>query len=1042
MTDRFFPPPDLFAAVAIGAPPEGDPSVPADLDLPPGVHLRVLPSPALGFPLAPFGIFRVHPFPVDLEDVLWRDREGNVVGPDLASAGGVLFADTAPPPNDEFDIALEVVTDGLDGTATLLDRVGDRVLAVRSQPPFILGGPRPDRVRIEGRATELGLRAWRVNAGVVLEELLNGDPLDPLGLPIEGDRPPWYTGGQGREAARLRVENGAPLRLGPPDEPDGPFSRATPENEVARVLAHEDALFDACDAMLADPATLPSARRARLTQAAHTDEHGHHPEQFAEVHLAGSLLVQAMDPGVGRYLGLVGRLDERPDWEHLVAYAAIGLFAVDAQATLPDGRLLVDALGTFHPLVESVCDRYAALVGAQDALRLLADRWGPERLVLRGLIALAAAVPPPDLPRVPQPKVGRSRWLPGGEEPSSTWRQELLVPPSPLGSLLALALLEDGEWKSRHEKTVLPPPADPPERANPLLLGRTRERPPLAATGLVSDANPLTSGSENRYRVALADLFGRFGPPEELAVPEPARPGPPAPALRADVALDGPDGAAGPPASPGTVMVRVPVPSVRERAAGSLHVDTLELSFDGVPLPPRGVPRSAGGTIEILEVPIPLPALGVGERRRSRVSAAFVDTAGARSPSTEVSVGYTDRRRPPVLKTAIGIVWTSRPGPSQEVELKLRWRGSAGMTYRVYVADAKSLGLAAGSRAAVAADGGHRDLAHTLGGRDRFRLLTDPPLKAVGDWVTLDERLPRALTTVQFLRVVPATEGGREAEFDACPVVAVAVPSDRRPPPPRVSAEVAAPGGRAKITILASGLDLVELRAREPGLFTEPPGPAARPPRFRLRRAAGPVAAPLYAREIARGDLQVHGAAADAVFQGELDDPHELAPFVRYSYWAEVQMPPERRVEAGSTETSASDVLPVEPGQIADLPGLFSAASAPATVLAAPADAPPPLEGATASVMAEAGQVRAVLAAPATPGVHELAVAPYRLRIWEQWGGGEITAAGPDVDVHGAALAWQGTPRPSADAPLPLVLHVAVVDPLGRQGTLAAVTGA
>jgi hypothetical protein len=71
--------------------------------------------------------------------------------------------------------------------------------------------------------------------------------------------------------------------------------------------------------------------------------------------------------------------------------------------------------------------------------------------------------------------------------------------------------------------------------------------------------------------------------------------------------------------------------------------------------------------------------------------------------------------------------------------------------------------------------------------RTSFWLLTDPPLTAAVGQVVLSEVLPRALTSVQIVRIVPITSDGREAEFDSCPVVAIAVPTDRRPPAPTPS---------------------------------------------------------------------------------------------------------------------------------------------------------------------------------------------------------------------------------------------------------------
>src|SRR5439155_22310825 len=125
---------------------------------------------------------------------------------------------------------------------------------------------------------------------------------------------------------------------------------------------------------------------------------------------------------------------------------------------------------------------------------------------------------------------------------------------------------------------------------------------------------------------------------------------------------------------------------------------------------------------------------------------------------------------------------------------------------------------------------------------------------------------------------------GGEAKFDSCGVVPVAVPSDRTPPPPRVRASVDADTGAATVTITGLGLDLVELEASEPGLFTEPPTADAVAPEFRLRRASGPVNDPVYAREIARGPLEVTREDGVVSFTATIYDPVALGPFIRYSY--------------------------------------------------------------------------------------------------------------------------------------------------------------
>jgi hypothetical protein len=371
------------------------------------------------------------------------------------------------------------------------------------------------------------------------------------------------------------------------------------------------------------------------------------------------------------------------------------------------------------------------------------------------------------------------------------------------------------------------------------------------------------------------------------------------------------------------------------------------------------------------------------------------------------------------------------------VELKLAWPASAGTQYRVYIADQKTLQVPGTTRPAVAVEAGRRDRLNSLGGRNQFRLLTDPPIKATSAVAMLDERLPRSLTTVQFVRVVPLTASGREAEFHRCGIVPVAVPTDRRPPPPRLSVTVNPDTRVAEIDIAALGLDLVELEAAEPGLFTEPPEAGAFGPEFRLRRASGTVADPIYAREIARGALSVVREDGNVTVGATVADPSPLTPFVRYSYWAEVRMPAERRVTPEVIEVPpANGVRPVNAAQATDMPRPYSPVSAPVTAVHLPPLPVPVPANLAAAVIEDPGTLRASLTSSSTPAAAPSVTPPYRLRIWEQWGDKPIAAA-VEVEMNGSALAWEGAPvADDAQHPRSLTLRVVTVDPVGRESAM------
>ena len=124
--------------------------------------------------------------------------------------------------------------------------------------------------------------------------------------------------------------------------------------------------------------------------------------------MASALLAQAMDPGIGRYLGLVDFLDERPDPSEPTAYAAIGSFAIDSRAKLMDGRRVVSVIGQLGPLTQRICEHFRDEIGGD-----VSDVVERHHLAERCLIAVAGAVPRPTSPGC----VGRTSETPAGSTP-------------------------------------------------------------------------------------------------------------------------------------------------------------------------------------------------------------------------------------------------------------------------------------------------------------------------------------------------------------------------------------------------------------------------------------------------------------------------------------------------------------------------------------------------------------------------------------------------------------------------------------------------
>ncbi|MDP1898971.1 MAG: hypothetical protein Q8K96_00770 [Rubrivivax sp.] len=1030
--------PRYFSAYAAAA--GMGPDVP-DPDLPKGTHLRLFPSAALGLPLAPFLLWPVECTAADVLPVSWFGRNDKAFAtPDIDAAGGELIGRRqAVPEQDGWLAGVEARFRGagaLDGQIALVDRQDQRVLAARSHARWLVAAPQITHLRLRGRGP-VTVQGWMASSGRSIEALLGQPPFASLSAPIAGDRP-WYAGGEGPAVALKRVQEGAPLRWTRPDRPDGPFDGLSPADELARVAAMQADLDDEVERLFGDADTAPAAvQRSQIFLAAVLANGKRRAWQRATEQVQDSVLMKALDPGAGRYLGLATLLADLPlpadPFRPPIARAwlAAGLFAVGKEMVfeLPDAdvleRRLIERLMQLQPGV----DRVAALA---------AQRHG---LTIRAFVASALAAPPPDLPAAPQVLLGEAGWQRADDGPSTLFRQQLRVAAPPLATLLALARLEPAGWTTRHERvdlTAATPGADPAERAAPRMLGTTHRRTE-DKFGIATDSDVDAAAAPWTYRVALADVFGRFGPARDIDVPVPARPPLPQPALRAHLSLA--ERAVGNgSAVAGSVRLTLVVPALHEMTAGSRPLARAVVALGGVTQ--DAATAQEGGP---LAFDFDLPALLPMERRTLNATAFFEDDAGGTGAAATLPVKLCDPRSPPVPRTGIGIVWSSRPAPATDVEFRLRFSGVPGARYRAYLSDSRGLDLALfegdrpRTRAEIAVDGAQRGLAG-LGLRERFRLLTDEPLKPAADGrVLFDTRLPRALETVQFLRFVPLSGQGAEAPFESCPLLPIAVPSSHAPPAPRIETVVDPVTAVASVTVRAVGLDLVALQSAEPGLFIDPGDPAAADavaPTYRLRRASGGVPEALYAREIGRGALQREG---DEFVATTLDAPTAsgLSAYVRYHYWAEVQMPAERRLPPGVAELPlpAGSVEPAQGAQSQDAPGAYSAVSAPAVAMFVPSAVPAltaEMVTATVGAGAVAGTWRLTLAIAGGPVAHARAVGPFRVRLHLQVDGGNWTPEPGDTALTGGALALPPIDRPGAAVPA-LGVALVLVDPIGRE---------
>lgn len=1007
-----FAPTNLFCAHAVAA--NGDP------DLLDGIHLRILAAAELGPPLGPYAIWPSQGGP---KGIAVRGPRGPLTVPSLQSGTRRI-------------VGVEASAGSGPQTVVIRDSGGFE-LARKSAVPLKLAAPMIQSVELasEGAVTLIPAQASDFSKIGMAKPIL-------LGMPIEGECA-WYAGGVAKEVALKRVFAGAPRRLSALDRPKGPYSLIPPEAEVARVVADQAGIDDLIEALVRNGDTPPAKRSRSLDDAAP----GGDPDQGGEQPIAEALLFSTVDYGFARYAGSAVSfpLSEngqtvQPQTSNFFKprptfYWVVGLFAV-AKDVL---TLEIDLPGLKFPILSgllptklaaderALVERMIKLTPGLEAVVKRAEQAG---LVIRPMLTVALAFPPADYLAAPVTQRGAAAWIAPAGGPSTRFRQNFRFPQLPFAATMAMSSSTGGKpFAPRAERVTTAASAPATIRHNVILVGRDEHGVVIASDAPVDAAQPVT------YRFAFADLFGRYGKSRQIAVSAPPRPGPPAPQPQpSPVRAELPPGSVED-LSPGKLSVAVPVPAVTALGPGARPIEKLEIAFAG---DSRELVTSGGDIV----VEFALPVLAPQASGNWPLTATFVDDDGTVSSTATLAIAITDARTPSPIKAAPGIIWTSRPGPATEVELNLSWPSNGASAFRAYLADARGIGLTpAENRAETAFAGCELQRQHQLPPdvRSRFRLLTDPPVPAGGDTTSHAVTLPRALTGVSFLKLIPLTAEGVEADFDACDFVPIAVPTDHRPPPPRLTGTVSNDGKSVALTVSATGLDLVALHAAEPGLFGAPlPGTAPpRLPEFRLRRASGMVTDPLYARLLRVGELAVEGGEPTAT----VIDTREggLPPFVRCTWWAEVRMPPERRLPVDVLEMAPGGLQASFDAQKADMPAPYSTLSAPFTTIPAPATAPlAVLPEAVTVTVANATKLnlplddRTVTVSLANPPrTLPEAIGPYHLTIWIEWTdrAPELVA---DVPITATPFSWDHTFKVT---PVAVTVTVAVVDPFGRSST-------
>ena len=578
-----------------------------------GIHLRVLLSAGLGLPVAPLIVDRVSlGSPDRLEpdgSVFWTDRVGTplTLPIDLGSVGeayGWLAAvpndpvvwaqvvidkpDQQRPPLPRPPIRPPVVLPGrlpelplkslpadlhgsladdvraqlpglVHGQRTRVDAivsgpVGDSVAATAVAAPYQVAAIGMDRLRVSGSGVIRGARVVRLSQPVRSSKF---EGWRRLALPVSDGR--RYRGiADALDVAMARVVDGAPQRFGLHDVPDAPDPTSCPpasaDDEKDRVLALWDGRLDRLlDAVLndlsAEPAHLlldPETMTGTRSSVA----------AMQQPPLAG-LLHSALDPGVGRLLGLVDRDDAPPAASgELVVYLVRGGFL-----------LHLHDLGwpQFALLLPSVADPNAFPLPLPKVAYDGSD--GP----FVDLITAAAAVV--DVPSTAPPRpaidsVDDVAWLPA-EPPLA--RRHIAIGLGDLGPGAGLAVARDTPSVVGLNSRLPEVLANAPDRALPIVCGILREQagaPAATAPGQGEMSDRGAGADATEYRVAQVDWFGRWSPWNYATVGAGVRPPVPVPVIQASWV---PPVTAG---DPGRLVVSAVQPRDPDLAPGGYPIDS------------------------------------------------------------------------------------------------------------------------------------------------------------------------------------------------------------------------------------------------------------------------------------------------------------------------------------------------------------------------------------------------------------------------------------------------------------------------------------
>jgi hypothetical protein len=1009
-----------------------------DSHLPPGVHVRCLPSPPLGLPATPLMVTRTVLDPDLLaklarsDGVTWIDSHGATltapftVTPDNPVTGYFSELDVV-----WAQLAMRQVSrlGGLQFDALQDTEFGPAPFQSASQQPYALCHWFLGRVRVSGSGLVTGIRwldatAINRNTGERFWEWWS--------LPV-APAPRYIPPPDAADQAKLRVQRGAVLRqpmhvaytaAGPTIAP-----AAGPADAFKRLDQVRNQLDQRLKRLLQD---LSQPTWALREEHAIAGQAGKAQPGSVGLGIENFLLLGSIDPDIGHYLGLgdVDRdLDAKPG--ALVLYRMRGLFRWNANIWSP---------------FQSISFAGALRFGRADAIaqfpELTQYKLEPhDDIAYLDLHQYAVAVvrQPPQGMTAPQIAACDDRgWLSTPPPPNVRRALRLVATGFPAPALAAVVARDKFGTRSLHAwpdgaRWGFGAGSAPPGLPLSWVVSRS-EDPQQADEARLEDRNAPDGPVE--YSLAKGDWFGRWSPWALRTAPDRDRTPPMRPALLMFVT---PPQLAPPPVAPpsgllsGTIELRIPLPHGDELPPGGAPLDGLLLieTFGANPdvslyLTLAGLPATARLELD--------PSSQPGHAKQQLI---ITRTGPALYPAQQIKVSYTARWRDalahqsalafPAKKTIIDprppaapviirpLAYTSRPDAMGHARVAFSFDGQDGVGYRVYTSNESTLLKALdGFNAPLAANIRNTALINDragalvdhrgLFGWDHFELITEHPLyrDPASGKVSFTHRLSAGLSVAVFYRVVAEGPGGGLSELSASSMFAFGVPNIGGPGQPLVSV-----------------VNVPEQNPVEHGvvLRVKVPHGASAPRAWRLRRTSTAGADPLRMPTVLEGTLSsaLHVQNVSADTEGDSFDiiaSAPLRPWVNYRFVVEVQ---------GESPPGADTVL---------VPGEWGDASGPVKFAAVPAGPPPAVP--QVQLNPDAGGLHIAITPPAAVSLQSTMMGNFSFEAWRIEPGKRPRRLDQPFVYDAASQRWQAFDATPVAAGALTTVSVRVIDPLGR----------